>query len=61
MTRHPKARSRAKLLRSLYVWHRYLGLSAALFVILLSATGLALNHTELLQHGLETCPVRTAA
>jgi hypothetical protein len=49
MTRHPKARSRAKLLRSLYVWHRYLGLSAALFVILLSATGLALNHTELLQ------------
>lgn len=45
MTRHPKAKSRAKLLRSLYVWHRYIGLSAALFVILLAATGLALNHT----------------
>ena len=46
MTRHPKSRSRAKLLRSLYIWHRYLGLSAALFVMVLSATGLALNHTE---------------
>jgi hypothetical protein len=46
MTRHPKSRSRAKLLRSLYIWHRYIGLSAALFVIILSATGLALNHTE---------------
>jgi hypothetical protein len=49
MTRHPKSRSRAKLLRSLYLWHRYIGLSAALFVIVLSATGLALNHTESLQ------------
>jgi hypothetical protein len=48
MTRHPKTRSRAKLLRSLYLWHRYLGLSAALFVILLAITGLALNHTEAL-------------
>ena len=46
MTRHPKSRSRAKLLRSLYIWHRYIGLSAALFVMVLSATGLALNHTE---------------
>ena len=46
MTRHPKSRPRAKLLRSLYIWHRYLGLSAALFVMVLSATGLALNHTE---------------
>lgn len=48
MTRHPKTRSRAKLLRSLYLWHRYLGLAAALFVILLAITGLALNHTEAL-------------
>ena len=46
MTRHPKSSSRAKLLRSLYIWHRYIGLSAALFVMVLSATGLALNHTE---------------
>jgi len=46
MTRHPKARTRFKLLSSLYVWHRYIGLSAAFFVIILSATGLALNHTE---------------
>ena len=46
MTRHPKSRSRTKLLRSLYLWHRYIGLSAALFVMVLSATGLALNHTE---------------
>jgi hypothetical protein len=49
MTRHPKSRPRAKLLRSLYIWHRYFGLSAALFVMLLSATGLALNHTESLR------------
>jgi len=46
MTRHPKTRSRAKLLRSLYIWHRYVGLSAALFVVVLAVTGLALNHTE---------------
>jgi hypothetical protein len=46
MTRHPKPRARAKLLRSLYIWHRYIGLSAALFVMVLSATGLALNHTD---------------
>ena len=46
MTRHPKDKSRAKLLRSLYIWHRYIGLSAALFVVILSVTGLALNHTE---------------
>jgi len=48
MTRHPKAKSRARLLRSLYIWHRYIGLTAALFVVLLSVTGIALNHTEAL-------------
>jgi hypothetical protein len=32
--------------RSLYLWHRYLGLGVALLVLLLSITGLALNHTE---------------
>ena len=46
MTRHPKNKIRAKLLRSLYIWHRYIGLSAALFVVILSVSGLALNHTE---------------
>ncbi len=46
MTRHKHRRSRAKLLRSLYIWHRYIGLAAALFVVLLTITGLALNHTE---------------
>ncbi len=45
MTRHKK-KSRAKLLRSLFIWHRYIGLTAALFVVILALTGLALNHTE---------------
>ena len=45
MTAHHN-KSRAKLLRSLYIWHRYMGLAAALFVILLTITGLVLNHTE---------------
>jgi uncharacterized iron-regulated membrane protein len=49
MTRHPKTRTRGRLLRSLYIWHRYFGLTTALFVVVLSATGLALNHTEWLQ------------
>jgi hypothetical protein len=33
-------------LKSLYVWHRYAGLCAALLVIVLAVTGVALNHTE---------------
>ncbi len=49
MTRHPKNKSRGRLLRSLYIWHRYIGLATALFVIILSVTGLALNHTDALQ------------
>ena len=55
MTRRHK--SRAKLLRSLYVWHRYMGLTASLFVILLTITGLALNHTEEL--GLDSSSVQS--
>jgi hypothetical protein len=47
MTRH-RHHARIKL-RSLYVWHRYLGVSAAVFVIVLAASGLALNHTEILR------------
>jgi hypothetical protein len=49
MTRHRKTKPRARLLRSLYIWHRYIGLTTALFVVILSVTGLALNHTEALQ------------
>ena len=46
MTRHKRKPARAKLLRSLFIWHRYIGLTSALFVILLTLTGLLLNHTE---------------
>ena len=31
---------------TLTIWHRRLGLTAALFVLLLATTGLALNHTD---------------
>jgi hypothetical protein len=48
MTRHPKNKSRGRLLRSLYIWHRYIGLATALFVVILSVTGIALNHTDAL-------------
>lgn len=33
-------------LKSFYVWHRYMGITAAIFAVLLSITGIALNHTE---------------
>jgi hypothetical protein len=49
MTRHPKTGSRARLLRSLYIWHRYFGLAAVLFVVVLCTTGIALNHTDSLR------------
>ena len=49
MTRHHKQRSPARLLRSLYIWHRYIGIAAAVFVIVLTVTGLLLNHTDELQ------------
>lgn len=42
---HHRRKHRFKL-KSLYVWHRYVGLTAALFVILLASSGIALNHTE---------------
>ena len=48
MTTH-RNKPRAKLLRSLYIWHRYLGLAASIFVIILTVTGLALNHTDELE------------
>ncbi len=46
MTRHRKRRFK---IRSMYNWHRYVGVTAALFVLILSTTGVALNHTETLQ------------
>ena len=45
MSRHHRRASRFKL-KSFYVWHRYAGVTAAVFVIILSITGIALNHTE---------------
>lgn len=48
MSRQHHRKHRFKL-RSFYVWHRYMGISAALFVLLIAVTGLMLNHTEDLQ------------
>jgi hypothetical protein len=49
MTRHPKNKSPARLLRSLYIWHRYIGITTAVFMIVLTITGLVLNHTDELE------------
>ncbi|RMG57833.1 MAG: PepSY domain-containing protein [Gammaproteobacteria bacterium] len=46
MSHHPHRRQPARLLRSVFLWHRYLGLLAALFVIVLAVTGILLNHTD---------------
>jgi len=35
--------------KSLYIWHRYVGLIAAVFVLILAVTGIVLNHTERLK------------
>jgi uncharacterized iron-regulated membrane protein len=35
--------------RTILAWHRWLGLASALFLLSLSITGLALNHTEFLK------------
>ncbi|PCH83096.1 MAG: hypothetical protein COB89_07570 [Piscirickettsiaceae bacterium] len=35
--------------RSWYVWHRYSGIFAALFVIVITISGIALNHTDALK------------
>ncbi|HUW26746.1 MAG TPA: PepSY domain-containing protein [Gallionella sp.] len=45
----PHHRKQPSKFKSLYVWHRYAGLLAALLVIVLALTGIALNHTEELQ------------
>lgn len=52
MTRHKKTFFK---LKSIYVWHRYLGISAAFFIVILSISGLLLNHSSELQ--LVTKPV----
>lgn len=44
MTRRPGAT--ARYLRSLYTWHRWLGIGASIFVLLLAVTGFVLNHAE---------------
>jgi hypothetical protein len=36
-------------LKSLYIWHRYAGIVAALLALVLAVTGIALNHTQRLQ------------
>jgi hypothetical protein len=59
MTRSHKNKARAKLLLSLYIWHRYIGLAAALFVIVLTVTGLLLNHTD--DIGLDSIQVSSPA
>ncbi len=41
---HQHHRHQRNKLKSLYVWHRYMGLSAALFVLWLSLSGVLLNH-----------------
>lgn len=45
MSRHHRRKHRLKL-RSFYIWHRYMGVSAAVFALLLAITGVILNHTE---------------
>lgn len=47
MTRHKKHKH--PRWHSLFLWHRYIGLSSALFVLLLASTGLLLNHTATLK------------
>ena len=48
MTHASRHRRRSKL-RSWYVWHRWVGVSAALLVVVLAITGITLNHTEALR------------
>ncbi|HIL92095.1 MAG: PepSY domain-containing protein [Cycloclasticus sp.] len=43
MNQHRRHRNKSK---SLYIWHRYTGLFAALFVIFITISGITLNHTD---------------
>ncbi|HFE38289.1 MAG TPA: hypothetical protein ENK06_07730 [Gammaproteobacteria bacterium] len=46
MSHRSHNKPRLNKLSSLYIWHRYFGLSAAFFVVILAISGLLLNHTE---------------
>jgi len=46
MSRPKRKASPSRLRHSLFIWHRYIGISVALVVVILSLTGLLLNHTE---------------
>ena len=48
MSRQHRRKQRFKL-KSFYVWHRYMGISAALFTLVIAVTGIMLNHTEYFQ------------
>ena len=48
MSRQHHRKQRFKL-RSFYVWHRYMGVGAALFVLIIAVSGVLLNHTEAFQ------------
>jgi hypothetical protein len=54
----PHKRDRRRSWRSFYVWHRWLGVSCALLVIWLAATGILLNHSS--QFGLDRHYVQSA-
>jgi hypothetical protein len=43
------SRSQLRKFKSLYIWHRYAGLIAAVFVLILAFTGIILNHTDRLK------------
>ncbi len=45
---HRKRRHKLRW-RSVFLWHRYMGLCSALFVVMLAITGMMLNHTEALK------------
>jgi hypothetical protein len=45
MSRQHRRKQRRKL-RSFYIWHRYMGVSAAVVILIVAVTGMLLNHTE---------------
>lgn len=45
MSKQHHRKQRFKL-RSFYIWHRYMGVSAALFTLIIAFTGILLNHTD---------------
>jgi len=45
MSKQHHRKQRFKL-RSFYIWHRYMGVTAALFTLVIAVTGILLNHTD---------------